>query len=202
MEHVMEKLDKAKKKKNTLIRKSKVEFLNRATSKRDEQINKGSRHNMLILWEFFKACKRDNSHAYKFLKGRHKKLHKTVQQKILKSASKVCTTWKKICKDPAMWKVIDMRKQVYRWSMNFHIETLITKLVDLSCGELIDFSVEGGFEIIPILDYAVQRSSKMKRLYIQNYDYDLVSGGFIWAIKKLPQLEEFHLSCTYPSAML
>ncbi|CAH1448700.1 unnamed protein product [Lactuca virosa] len=51
---------------------------------------------------------------------------------ILKSASKVCTTWKKICKDPAMWKVIDMRKQeVYRWSMNFHIETLITKLVDL-----------------------------------------------------------------------
>ncbi|CAI9275917.1 unnamed protein product [Lactuca saligna] len=80
MEHVMEKLDKAKKKKNTLIRKSKVEFLNRATSKRDEQINKGSRHNMLILWEFSKACKRDNSHAYKFLKGRHKKLHKTVQQ--------------------------------------------------------------------------------------------------------------------------
>nr|KAJ0196925.1 hypothetical protein LSAT_V11C700357830 [Lactuca sativa] len=79
MEHVMEKLDKAKKKKNTLIRKSKVEFLNRATSKRDEQINKGSRHNMLILWEFSKAYKRDNSHAYKFLKGRHKKLHKTVQ---------------------------------------------------------------------------------------------------------------------------
>nr|KAJ0206902.1 hypothetical protein LSAT_V11C500256870 [Lactuca sativa] len=80
MEHVMEKLDKAKKKKNTLIRKSKVEFLNRATSKRDERINKGSRHNMLILWEFSKACKRDNSHAYKFLKGRHKKLHKIVQQ--------------------------------------------------------------------------------------------------------------------------
>ncbi|CAH1443062.1 unnamed protein product [Lactuca virosa] len=80
MEHVMEKLDKAKKKKNTLIRKSKVEFLNRATSKLDEQINKGSRHNMLILWKFSKACKRDNSHAYKFLKGRHKKLHKTVQQ--------------------------------------------------------------------------------------------------------------------------
>ncbi|XP_042752628.1 putative F-box/LRR-repeat protein 9 isoform X2 [Lactuca sativa] len=119
---------------------------------------------------------------------------------ILNSASKVCTTWKKICKDPAMWKVIDMRKQVYRWSMNFDIETLITKLVDLSCGELIDFSVKGGFEIIPILDYAVQRSSKMKRLYIQSCDHDLVSGGFIWAIKKLPQLEEFHLSCTYPSA--
>nr|KAJ0226333.1 hypothetical protein LSAT_V11C100003300 [Lactuca sativa] len=37
VEHVMEKLDK---KKNTLIRKTKVESLNGATSKRDEHINK------------------------------------------------------------------------------------------------------------------------------------------------------------------
>nr|KAJ0221755.1 hypothetical protein LSAT_V11C200061040 [Lactuca sativa]KAJ0222678.1 hypothetical protein LSAT_V11C200061100 [Lactuca sativa]KAJ0222908.1 hypothetical protein LSAT_V11C200061060 [Lactuca sativa]KAJ0223901.1 hypothetical protein LSAT_V11C200061080 [Lactuca sativa] len=46
MEHVIEKLDKAKKKKNTLIRKSKVEYLNGATSKRDEHINNGLHHNM------------------------------------------------------------------------------------------------------------------------------------------------------------
>ncbi|CAI9281206.1 unnamed protein product [Lactuca saligna] len=47
VEHVMEKPDKANKKKNILIRKSKVKSLNQATSKRDDQINKGSRHNML-----------------------------------------------------------------------------------------------------------------------------------------------------------
>ncbi|XP_023763067.2 retrovirus-related Pol polyprotein from transposon TNT 1-94 [Lactuca sativa] len=53
VEHVMEKLDKVNKKKNTLIRKSK---------------------------EFSRACKRDNPHAYKFANGRHKKLYKRVQR--------------------------------------------------------------------------------------------------------------------------
>nr|KAJ0192430.1 hypothetical protein LSAT_V11C800427740 [Lactuca sativa] len=80
VEHVMEKPDKVNKKKNTLIRKSKVKSLNQATSKRDDQINKGSRHNMLILQEFSRACKRDTPHAYKFSNGRHKKLYKRVQR--------------------------------------------------------------------------------------------------------------------------
>lgn len=40
----------------------------------------------------------------------------------------------------------------------------------------------------------------MKRLYIKSCDPELVTGGFIWAIKKLSQLEEFHLSRTYPTA--
>ncbi|KAL7590949.1 putative F-box/LRR-repeat protein 23 [Lactuca sativa] len=46
----------------------------------------------------------------------------------------------------------------------------------------------------------IMLSSKMKRLYIKSCDPELVTGGFIWAIKKLSQLEEFHLSRTYPTA--
>ncbi|KAI3751363.1 hypothetical protein L2E82_22447 [Cichorium intybus] len=29
---------------------------------------------------------------------------------ILENAQKVCTTWRKICKDPSMWRVIHMKK--------------------------------------------------------------------------------------------
>ena len=80
VEHVIEKLDKANHKKNKLIRKSEVESLNRVTYKRDDHINKGSHHNMLIFQEFSKACKRDNPHAYKFSKGMHENLYKIVQR--------------------------------------------------------------------------------------------------------------------------
>ncbi|CAH1448699.1 unnamed protein product [Lactuca virosa] len=75
---------------------------------------------------------------------------------ILNSASKVCTTWEKISKDPAMWKVIEIPQPVYHWDMDYDIEILVMKAVDLSCGELIDFSIEGGIEIIHLLEYVVK----------------------------------------------
>lgn len=61
---------------------------------------------------------------------------------ILNSARKVCTTWRRICKDPDIWKTIDMHKPVDTWDMDYDLEILTKQAVDLSCGELIDISIE------------------------------------------------------------
>ena len=63
---------------------------------------------------------------------------------VLKSTRKVCKTWRRICKYPAMWKVINLHKrQVDDWCSYFGLEALTKEAVDLSRGELIDISIEG-----------------------------------------------------------
>ncbi|KAI3709977.1 hypothetical protein L2E82_39748 [Cichorium intybus] len=115
---------------------------------------------------------------------------------ILNSAWKVCLTWQKICKDPAMWKVIDIPSPVYRH--DYDIDMLIRQAVDLSRGELIEFSI-AGFEIIDLLDFVVRRSSKLKRLCMKNC-HEISDRGFGWEIKRLPELEKLHLANTYLTA--
>nr|KAJ0197419.1 hypothetical protein LSAT_V11C700354270 [Lactuca sativa] len=62
---------------------------------------------------------------------------------MLNSSRKVCKTWLKICKYPAMWKVINMiQPPVYVWDLDFNtLEVLTKEAVDLSCWELIDISI-------------------------------------------------------------
>ncbi|CAH1448663.1 unnamed protein product [Lactuca virosa] len=76
----------------------------------------------------------------------------------IRSAGKVCRTWRRICKDPAMWKVVDINKWRDGSDTNYklEIEMLTKQAVDLSCGELIDFSI-GGFCTDDLLDYIVLR---------------------------------------------
>ncbi|KAK3012852.1 hypothetical protein RJ639_010352 [Escallonia herrerae] len=72
---------------------------------------------------------------------------------VLESAQKVCTTWRKICKDPAMWKVIDMHNL---GDLPYDLEVMARHAVDRSQGQLVDINIEycGSDEL---LEYIVDR---------------------------------------------
>ncbi|CAH1448694.1 unnamed protein product [Lactuca virosa] len=83
----------------------------------------------------------------------------------LRSAGNVCRTWWRICKYPAMWKVIDIHILQDGCDTNHKIEMLTKQAVNLSCGELIDVSIDG-FCTDDLLDHIALHSSKLKHLYL------------------------------------
>ncbi|XP_023732978.1 putative F-box/LRR-repeat protein 23 [Lactuca sativa] len=115
----------------------------------------------------------------------------------LRSAGKLCRTWRRICKDPAMWKVIDIDILLDGCDTNHKIEMLTKQVVDLSCGELIDVSV-GGFCTDDLLDHIALHSSKVKRLYL--WCDQMTGSGLSRAVKRLSQLEELEFSYIYINA--
>lgn len=60
----------------------------------------------------------------------------------LLSARKVCKSWRSICSDPAMWRVIDLSYSGYVDDIGFYVGIIARKSVDLSCGKLIDFRID------------------------------------------------------------
>ncbi|KAL4563517.1 hypothetical protein LXL04_027560 [Taraxacum kok-saghyz] len=118
---------------------------------------------------------------------------------VLKSTRKVCTTWGRICKYPAMWKVVTMLKQPVDGSDWDHgLEALTKEAVDLSRGELIDISIEG-FCTDELLDHIVLQSNKLKRLCLVSC-LNITETVLSLAIKRVPQLEELHLVYTFINA--
>ncbi|CAH1448697.1 unnamed protein product [Lactuca virosa] len=49
-------------------------------------------------------------------------------KEILNNAWRVCTTWRRICKDPAMWKVIDVQKSDNDVEEHLDLDRLTKKL--------------------------------------------------------------------------
>lgn len=125
-------------------------------------------------------------------------LHKLGAIDILNSAQKVCTTWRRICKDPAMWRVIDMRNSGNLWEMEYNLEKMAAHAVDRSSGELVDINIEY-FGTDELLEYISDRSNQLSRLCLVSC-YNITSSGLIQAVKKLPLLEELHLFYTSISA--
>ncbi|KAI3709989.1 hypothetical protein L2E82_39762 [Cichorium intybus] len=112
---------------------------------------------------------------------------------ILNSARKVCTAWLKICNYPAMWKVVNMiERPIDGLGWDCGLEALTWEAVDLSCGELIDISMDW-FCTDELLDHIVHRSSKLKRLFLLSC-FRITDGALSRAVKRVPQLEELHLS--------
>ncbi|GJX46695.1 putative F-box/LRR-repeat protein 23 [Tanacetum coccineum] len=60
---------------------------------------------------------------------------------ILKNAQKVCTLWRKICKDPAMWRVINMNDLLTPYVAYFIREKLCKHVIDRSQGQLVDITL-------------------------------------------------------------
>lgn len=54
------------------------------------------------------------------------------------TARKVCKSWRSICSDPRMWRVLDMRNSC---NVDFDVY-MVRKAVDLSSGQLIEFSID------------------------------------------------------------
>ncbi|KAG8385236.1 hypothetical protein BUALT_Bualt03G0021100 [Buddleja alternifolia] len=110
---------------------------------------------------------------------------------ILESVQKVCTTWRSVCRDPAMWRVIDIRNDGYLQD-KFDLNTMCCHAVDRSQGQLRDITLEY-FGDDELLDYICQRSSHLKRLLLACC-CDMTSKGLSEALKKTPLLEELHLN--------
>ncbi|KAL3833683.1 hypothetical protein ACJIZ3_008419 [Penstemon smallii] len=112
---------------------------------------------------------------------------------ILESAQKVCTTWKDVCTDPAMWRVIDMKNlgdhNIY------DLEIMCRDAVDRSQGQLIEINIESiGTDYL--IRYISERSGRLRSLQL-GYCDDITREGLIEAVKNLPLLEELHLSSYY-----
>ncbi|KAJ0805302.1 putative F-box domain, leucine-rich repeat domain superfamily, F-box-like domain superfamily [Helianthus annuus] len=107
---------------------------------------------------------------------------------LLQNARKVCPAWRKICMDPAMWRVIYMESDL--------VEPLACKkicklAVRRSKGQLVDITLVR-FCDYELLKYVADRSSQVRRLEIACY---FRGRNGIWSepFKKLSSLEELSL---------
>ncbi|KAL6208913.1 hypothetical protein ACLB2K_019856 [Fragaria x ananassa] len=107
----------------------------------------------------------------------------------------VCTTWRKICKDPRKWLTIDMCDvSVYgELPSPYPMDKLCRKAIDLSCGNLVNISVHN-FGSDDLLKHITDRG--IKKLCIVYSD--ISNSGPIEAAPKLPLLEDLEISyCNY-----
>ncbi|KAA8519420.1 hypothetical protein F0562_013705 [Nyssa sinensis] len=118
-------------------------------------------------------------------------LHRLGAIDILTVAQKVCMTWRNICKEPAMWRTIDMQNLGDLWDMEYDLEIMARHAINRSCGQLVDINVEY-FGTDELLQYITDRTSHLRRLQLVCC-YSVSGEGLSEAAKKLPLLEELHL---------
>ncbi|CAK9321243.1 unnamed protein product [Citrullus colocynthis] len=113
---------------------------------------------------------------------------------ILSSAQNVCSSWRKICKDPPMWRVIDMHNSgeldadMY---LDYNLESMCRHAVDRSCGQLVDINIEY-FGTDELLQHIAHSSNQLRRLRILDC-YDISDEGLTEAVSKLPLLEHLEI---------
>ncbi|KAL8118408.1 hypothetical protein AgCh_016076 [Apium graveolens] len=92
---------------------------------------------------------------------------------LMLSARKVCKAWHRICSDPDLWRVLDLRCSGYGYGPP--LETMARQAVDLSSGKLLDLTI-AFWATDRLLLYISQRGR----------------SGLIEVVKRLPLLEELH----------
>ncbi|KAF8116455.1 hypothetical protein N665_0017s0015 [Sinapis alba] len=119
---------------------------------------------------------------------------------ILENAQKVCTSWRRVCKDPAMWWKIDMRNLGALW-LKLNLEMMCRHAVDRSQGGLVEIDILH-FCTDSLLNYIADRSSSMRTLRLASCNL-ITNKGLTAAILKLPLLEELEVSfCSFSSKSL
>ncbi|XP_050368507.1 F-box protein SKIP19-like [Argentina anserina] len=114
---------------------------------------------------------------------------------ILTAAEKVCRSWRAICKDPLMWRTIDMRNDGDLHDMTYDLEKMCCLAVDRSCGQLVDITIEY-FGSDELLKYITDRSSGIKRIRLVRC-YCITDEGLSEVAPKLTMLEDLEISlCT------
>ena len=91
-------------------------------------------------------------------------LHRLGAVEILETAQKVCMLWRSLCKDPSMWRTIDLRNSYCRRSlgdpinmrMAYYLEKMCIHAIDRSFGQLLDINIEN-FGSDELLAYIAQR---------------------------------------------
>ncbi|KAI3455956.1 hypothetical protein Pfo_012619 [Paulownia fortunei] len=118
-------------------------------------------------------------------------LHRLGAIDILENAQKVCTTWRAVCQDPAMWRVIDIRNLDCVHGSLYDLNIMCRHAVDRSQGQLIEIHIEY-FGDDEMLHYICERSSHLRHLTLASC-YDISGKALSEAVKKLSELEELHL---------
>nr|GEV52063.1 hypothetical protein [Tanacetum cinerariifolium] len=109
---------------------------------------------------------------------------------ILENAQKVCTLWRKICKDPAMWRVINMEDSL-KVDVGFYFlfEELFKHVIDRSQGQLDDITFVYDYNDA-LLRYVADRSSVLRYLKVTcRFGYQ-INKGLTESLMKFPLLEE------------
>ncbi|ESQ29536.1 hypothetical protein EUTSA_v10023830mg, partial [Eutrema salsugineum] len=117
-------------------------------------------------------------------------LHRLGAIEILENAQKVCKSWYRVCKDPSMWRKIDM--------LNFEdvdydlLEKMCRHAVDLSHGGLVEIDIRN-FCTVSLLNYIADSSSNLRSIKLAMC-YQITNEGLIEAVVKLPLLEDLEIS--------
>ncbi|KAJ4824236.1 hypothetical protein Tsubulata_018056 [Turnera subulata] len=118
-------------------------------------------------------------------------LHRLGAIEILETGQKVCTTWRSICKEPSMWRSIDMRNLGDLHGMPYCLVKMCRHAVERSSGDRQRINIEY-FGTDELLEYIVDRSCSLKSLRLV-ICYDISDEGLIYAAKKMPLLQELEL---------
>ncbi|XP_071719348.1 putative F-box/LRR-repeat protein 9 [Rutidosis leptorrhynchoides] len=123
---------------------------------------------------------------------------------ILENAQYVCSDWYKVCKDPSIWKVINLfrLRESFYMSESFNgglpgIWKICKNVVDRSDGQLVDIVIPD-LRTDEILMYVADRARQLKRLDMYCCIRDDSSiKSFHKALKKFPLLEELSVDFEY-----
>jgi hypothetical protein len=90
---------------------------------------------------------------------------------ILETAQKVCTTWYKICKDPLMWRTIDLRYDDF--PKVYDLGKMCRYAVDRSCGNLVTINLDF-FGTDELLKYITDRYSSTLCCVLMSLEFSCV----------------------------
>ncbi|KAL1188344.1 putative F-box protein [Cardamine amara subsp. amara] len=114
---------------------------------------------------------------------------------ILETAQKVCRSWRRVCKDPSMWRKINIQIPRNIETLKYDTEVICRNAVDRSQGGLLEIDIDG-FVTGSLLTYITDRSSYLRSLGLQ-VCYPMKRKVLVNAVSKLPLLEELEVSYSW-----
>ncbi|XP_023518530.1 putative F-box/LRR-repeat protein 9 [Cucurbita pepo subsp. pepo] len=113
---------------------------------------------------------------------------------ILVNVQNVCSSWRRICKDPFLWRVVDIHYMDSRVQLRTDrfAEMMCMQAVNLSCGQLVDINIES-FGTDDLLLHISQSSRRLRRLRIVCCS-DISADGITKAALKFPLLQHLEIS--------
>ncbi|VYS61745.1 unnamed protein product [Arabidopsis thaliana] len=111
---------------------------------------------------------------------------------ILQNAQKVCKPWHRVCKDPSMWRKIDIDNRNDRAAFKYDLESMCRHAVDRSHGGLIEIEI-WYYGTNDLIMYIADRSSNLKSLGLVRC-FPITDEGVAKAVSKVPLLEYLEVS--------
>ncbi|CAA0393533.1 unnamed protein product [Arabidopsis thaliana] len=99
----------------------------------------------------------------------------------------MCKPWHRVCKDPSMWRKIDIDNRNDRAAFKYDLESMCRHAVDRSHGGLIEIEI-WYYGTNDLIMYIADRSSNLKSLGLVRC-FPITDEGVAKAVSKVPLLE-------------